>query len=417
MSKLAIRGGKPVFPNTHRWPCWPQPDARDRRRLLDVLDDGRYGIGAPIIGEFACRFAGYTKVKNSLPVNSGTAALELIVKSLGIVPGDEVIVPSYTFVASATCVLELGATVVFADIDPRTICIAPASVARLITPRTKAIMAVHFGGNPADIAGLRKVIGGRRIAIIEDAAHAHGMLYRGKAAGHHGVAAEYSFQSSKNMCGGEGGIVVTNDKDLYEKAWSYHSFGRLPGREWYEHFSMSWNHRMTAFQAAVLLGELERLETQTATRLANGAFLNRALAQIPGIQPQADGDRHPKTRRAYHLYICRYDARATGVDRATFLKALAAEGVAGSAGYVTPLQEAPMFRERRFWHWQYDGRQPRRRGEPDYRGVRTPQAKRLCDEAVWLPHAWLLGSRREMQGIVDAVAKVVENAHELRRRK
>jgi len=416
MSKLALFGGKPVFPKNHKWPRWPQPNARDRRRVLEVINTGRYGIGAPIIGEFAQKFANYTRAKHTLPVSSGTAALELIVKALGIVPGDEVIVPAYTFIASATSVLELGATVVFADIDPRTLNIDPASVAKLITSRTKAVIAVHFAGNPADIAALKEIIAKRRIAVIEDAAHAHGMLYRGKAAGHHGAAAAYSFQASKNMCGGEGGIVVTNNKDLHDLAWSYHSFGRLPGREWYEHFSMSWNHRMTAFQAAVLLGELERLETQTIQRLHSGSFLNRALAQIPGIRPQAQSDNHPQTRRAYHLYIWRHDPQVTGLDRATFLKALAAEGVVGTGGYPAPLQEAPMFRQRRFWHWQSRGSKPRRPGEPDYRRVQTPSAKQLCAEAVWLPHACLLGSRQEMQSIVDAVAKVIEHSHELRRR-
>jgi len=406
-SKLALYGGKPVFPRTHRWPRWPQPGAADRRRLDAVLRDGQYGIGAPIIDEFAASFAAYTKTKYALPVNTGTAALELIVKALGIVPGDEVIVPAYTFIASATCVLELGATVVFADIHPQTLNIDPASVARLITSRTRAIVVVHFGGNPADIVALKKVIGKRNIAIIEDAAHAHGMLYRRRAAGHHGVAAEYSFQSSKNMASGEGGILVTNDRKIYEQAWSYHSFGRRPGRAWYEHYVLSWNHRMTAFQAAVLLSELERLEQQTVKRHANGAFLNRVLGQIPGIQPQLDGDTHPRTRRAYHLYMFRYNAQTTGLDRAMFLKALEAEGVPCSGGYPTPLTEAPMFRERRYWHSHYQGGGPRRRGEPDYGQMATPHAKCLCAEAIWLPHKLLLGSRADMQRIVEAMAKVI----------
>lgn len=416
MSKLAIQGGKPVFKKPHQWPRWPQPDAKDKRRLLGVLAQGNYGLGSPVIGEFGSRFAEYTKTKYALPVNSGTAALELVIKALEIGPGDEVIVPSYTFVASATCVLELGATVVFADIDPLTINLNLQSVAQSITSRTRAVVAVHFAGNPVDMHGLRKVIGKRKISIIEDAAHAHGMLYRGKAPGHHGVAAEYSFQSSKNMSSGEGGILVTNDKAIFEKAWSFHSFGRLPGRAWYEHHSLSWNHRISAFQAAVLIGELERLEAQTRLRHRHGDFLNHALSGIRGIQPQVDGDIHPKTRRAYHLYLFRVDPRAIGISRDTFLKALAAEGVEGMGGYPIPLQEQPMFRGRRFWHDQYPGGKPRRPGEPDYRRMSTPHAKKLCAEAVWLPHSWLLGTRQEMQGIVDAVAKVAENAHRLRQK-
>ena len=183
MAMLALKGGTPVFTPAHTWPRWPQPRAIDRKRVMRVIDSGEYGLGSPVIDELACRFAGYTDVPFALPVNSGTAALELAVKAVGLGPGDEVIVPAYTFVATATCVLEMGATVVFADVDPATVCMDLQSVARLVTNRTRAIIPVHFGGNPADVLGLKRLVRGRDSAIIEDAAHAHGMLYRGKAAG------------------------------------------------------------------------------------------------------------------------------------------------------------------------------------------------------------------------------------------
>ncbi|MCE9589509.1 MAG: DegT/DnrJ/EryC1/StrS family aminotransferase [Planctomycetes bacterium] len=417
MSKPALLGGKPVFSKTHRWPRWPQSGSGDRKRVLDVLDGDEWGMGSRATAEFARRFAGYLGAKYVLPVNTGTAALELIVKALGIGPGDEVIVPSYTFVASATCVLEVGAGVIFADIDPRTFNIDPEDVARRITPRTRAIIAVHFGGNPADLIGLRGVIGKRNIALIEDAAHAHGMLYHGHGAGRFSAAAAFSFQSSKNMTCGEGGAIATRDKKLFELAGSFHSFGRKPGKAWYQHYYLAWNDRISAMQSALLLGQLDRIEPQTRTRFSNGAFLNRELAKIRGLSPQADGDSHPDTRRAYHVYMLRYDGRETGLDRAAFLEALQAEGVGCSPGYPAPLQEAHLFTGRRFWHAHRLGGGPRLSHEPDYRKMKTPVAKTYCDEAVWLPHPYLLASRKEMQGVVDAVARVVENAGTLRKRR
>lgn len=415
MSKPAILGGKPMFPGTHRWPRWPITTAADRKRVVHALENDHWGIGSATNVEFARRFANALGVRYLLPTNTGTAALELIVKALGIGPGDEVIVPAYTFVASATCVLEVGASVIFADIDPQTFNIDPAAVEKLITPRTRAIIPVHFGGNPADLLALKRVIGKRKIAIIEDAAHAHGMVYRGKPAGHGGVAAEFSFQSSKNMAGGEGGALATNSRKLYDLANSFHSFGRRAGKPWYGHYYLAWNHRITAMQSAVLIGQLDRLEKQTRTRTANGAILNEGLAQIRGQSPQIVGDTHPDTRRAYHIYIWRYDAKQVGLDRATFLEAMTAEGVECWAGYPLPLQEAPMFTQRRYWHAHRLGGGPKLPGEPDYRAMKTPVTKRICRESIWLAQNHLLGSRKDVRGIVDAVARIVEHADELKK--
>jgi len=414
MAHLALLGGKPVLPKGHRWPRWPQADKADEERLLEVLRGGAWGIGSPHTEKLAKKFAAYTGARFALPVATGTAALELAVKALGLGPGDEVIVPAYTFVATATCVLEVEATPVFADIDPDTIEMDPAEVERLITRRTRAIIPVHFGGNPCDMTRLRRIVRGRNIAVIEDAAHAHGMTYRGRHAGTIGVCGAFSFQSSKNMTSGEGGMLITDDEQLYWRAWGYHSFGRLPGHEWYGHHTISWNHRITAFQSAVLLGQLERLEAQTRRRAANGTFLNRALAQVPGQRPQKDTDRSKDTRRSYHLYIWRCDLGLLGVTKKTFVAALQAEGVRASGGYPVPLQEHTIFTQRRFWHRHRLGGGPRREGEPDYRKVKTPATSAVCADALWLSQSDLLAPRGDMQRIVDAAAKVVENADELR---
>ena len=412
MSKLALRGGSPVFEKSHRWPAWPVATPDDERRVLEVLHGSAWGLGSPVTIDFARKLEASLGVKHALPVNSGTAALELAIKALNIGPGDEVIVPAYTFVASATCVLELGATVVFADAHPETLNIDPAIVAKLITPRTRAVIAVHFGGNPCDIDGLTRAIAGRNIALIEDAAHAHGMLYQGNPAGKLGVVACFSYQSSKNMACGEGGALVTDDDALFEAASSYHSFGRKTGRPWYEHHNVSWNHRLTGFQSALLLGQLERLEEQTLARDANARLLNSMLAQIPGIALQKVSDPSPNTRRAYHLYIWRHDAKKTGISRDAFCKALEAEGVPTFGGYPIPLQENPMFTEHRYWHHHREGTATPP-NEPDYRDVKTPVVSAICADAVWLQHQYLLASRAEVQKIGEAVAKVIEHANEV----
>ncbi len=413
MARLALLGGKPVFPPNHRWPRWPQASRADERRVLEVIRGGTWGLDSPVTVEFAQKFAAYLGVKHVLPVANGTAALELAVKALGIVPGDEVIVPACTFVATATAALQMGATVVFADIDPDTFTLDPRDVARRITRRTRAIIPVHLYGNPCDMASLGALARKHGLAIIEDAAHAHGMLYRGKAAGTMGNAGGFSFQTSKNMTCGEGGALVTNASDLYNLAWSFHSFGRRPGRPWYEHSYLSANERMTALQSALLIGQLERVEAQTVRRLENGNFLNRALAEIPGVRPQKTSDTRRGTRRAFHIYSWRHDPEATGLDVPLFLEALKAEGVGGFGGYGRTLQENPMFLENRFWHWQFLGGKRKQKRQPDYRTMATPVAKSLI--CVNLLQQTLLGTRREMQGIVDAVAKVVANADEARR--
>ena len=407
MTSLALIGGKPVFSTKHSWPQWPMASRADERKVLEVVRSGEWGIGSSHTRQFAEAFAQNQQVKHVLPVANGTAALELVIRALDIGEGDEVIVPSYTFVATATAVLQTDATVIFADIDPRTFNMDPAHVAKLITKRTKAIVTVHFAGNPCAMAALLTLGKKWGIPVIEDAAHAHGMLYRGKPAGGLGLAGCFSFQSSKNMASGEGGAITTNDPKLFERAQSFHSFGRKLGRQWYEHHYLACNERLSGLQSALLLGQLERLEAQTRQRYANAMFLDGRLSEIAGQHPQEPGDLHPRTRRAHHIYMWRYDARTTGIPRDLFLAALKAEGVAAIPGYPMPLQDNIMFRNRRFWHWQYLGGKPRRAGEPDYRHMETPVAKKLCAESIMLTQNMLLGPRQDMQGIVDAVAKVL----------
>jgi dTDP-4-amino-4,6-dideoxygalactose transaminase len=404
-ARLAIDGGRPVHPGP--WPAWPQWDAGERRALLDVLESGAWWFGGRG-EELGRRFARLHGARHGIAVTNGSQAAEIVLRALGIGPGDEVVVPPYTFVATATAVLAVDAVPVFADIDPTTLNLDPHAVERALTPRTRAIMPVHFAGLPADMDALGRIARRNRLRVVEDACHAWGSQWRGGGVGTLGSAGVFSFQYSKNLTAGEGGMIVTDSTRLAEVCRSLRHCGRPAGRraEWYEHERPGGNHRMTEFQAALLLAQLRRFGAQFRTRRRNAALLHRGLGGLPGIGLVADAD--PRvTRRSYHLYVFRYLAEGRGGwPRARFLRALAAEGIPCSAGYPEPLYRLELFRpERLARHCPFDC--PRHEAHVDYGAVRCPEAERLCREAVWLPQRLLLGSREEMRDVVDAVAKVL----------
>ena len=221
----------------------------------------------------------------------------------------------------------------------------------------------------------------------------------------------FSFQASKNLTCGEGGIILTNDEPLADGCRSVHDCGRRKGGAWYEHDTVGGNYRMSEFLAALLLCQLQRLDGQTRTRDANGRYLDEQLGQIPGIQPMARGV--GETRHAYHLYMFRYSAAEFGgVPRARLLEALKAEGVPASPGYLFPLYRQPLFMEKRFG--PYTGYRHAAR-QPDYAAVSCPVCERVCaGEGCWLTQNLLLGTREDMDDIVRAVRKVYENRGELR---
>ncbi|MCX8170371.1 MAG: DegT/DnrJ/EryC1/StrS family aminotransferase [Candidatus Bathyarchaeota archaeon] len=407
MAKLAIAGGEPV--RRKPFPKWPIFDEREAKALLDVLNSGLWGIGGSKKREFEERFAKYQHAKYGVAVTSGTTALEISLKSLGIGCGDEVIVPSYTFMATAISVLYVNAIPVFADIDPETYNIDPKSVEQLISDRTKAILPVHIGGRPADMDALPSIAGKNELYIVEDACQAWGAEWRGRRVGAIGDIGSFSFQSSKNITSGEGGIIVTNNEELYIKAWSLHNCGRLPGKAWYEHYLPGANYRMTEFQAAILLAQMERFDRQTERRIENAQYLNNKLSKIDGVKPLKNDERI--TRHAYHLYIFRIEPEAFGgVSKATIAKALQAEGIPASVGYSKPLYKEPYIEyfRRCPLSCPYYGRQI------DYSIVKAPVAERACYyEGLWLPQYVLLGSREDMDDIVAAFEKIKYNLEEL----
>lgn len=403
---LALSGGAPV--RTRPFPAWPVFGVEEEERLLRVLRSGQWGRldGAEVDG-FEARFAAMHGCRYGIAVVNGTVALRIALLAAGIRAEDEVIVPPYTFVATATAVLEANAIPVFADVGLATFNLDPAAVAAAITPRTRAIVPVHFAGQPADMDAILALARPRGILVLEDAAHAHGAAYCGRPAGSLGDLATFSFQSSKNLTAGEGGIITTNDAALARACRSIHNCGRVPEGIWYEHHVVSGNYRMGEFLGAILNCQLDRLEEQAQTRERNGVRLARELGRIPGLHVQQRSA--ACTRHAYHLFMMRIDPAAFGSSRAAVRAALEAEGIPCSTGYGYSLPNQPLFRNKAFGPFV-----PGAIERLDYGSAHCPNSDLLCrDQALWLGQNLLLGTDADLDDIVMAFEKVHALRHEL----
>ncbi len=406
MAKLAINGGAKV--RTKPWPSWPIWDEREIEALEATVRSGHWGrlYEDSQVEEFEKAFAEYQDAKFGIAVTSGTAALTVALKAVGVDIGDEVIVPPYTFIASATSVLQNNAVPIFVDVELETRNIDPDAIEAAITPRTTAIMPVHFSGRACDMERINDIAARHDLMVVEDAAHCWGAMWNDRKLGAVGDIGGVSFQESKHMTAGEGGIILTNDEELAAKAFSYHHIGRIPGRPFYEHHYCGWNFRMTEFDAAVLMCQLGRVEQQTQRRHENGLYLDEQLGRIAGLTPLR---RDPyMTRIARHSFAALYDEEIFGVPIEKFREAVSAEGVGCGGGYPHPLYKNPLFAEKRF------GRITEMIEYPDYGDMYLPNSERLCQELISFGQVYLLGTREDMDDIVRAVEKVKQNVDELR---
>ena len=407
--KLALLGGTPI--RTRPFASWPIFGRAEEKRLLRTLRSGKWGRlqERSEVAEFEQRFAAMHGCRHGLAVVNGTVSLRIALLAAGIHAEDEVIIPPYTFFSTASAVVESNAVPVFADIDLETFNLDPTEVEAAITPRTRAIIPVHFAGQPADMGAIMKIARKRSLVVIEDAAHAHGAVYRNRPAGALGHLASFSFQSSKNLTSGEGGIITTNDEALAEACRSIHNCGRKPKGLWYEHHVLSGNYRLGEFQGAVLNCQLDRLENQTRTRDSNGRYLAARLAQLPGVYPQkrpADCGRH-----SYHLFMLRLESQMFGAPRAAVIKALQAEGIPCSPGYGFSLSRQPMFRNKAFGPYL-----PSASAGLDFDRINCPNSNLICaEQAIWFEQRLLLGTRADMDDILCAFEKVYDNREALNR--
>lgn len=404
MANLALRGGVPL--RTKAWAAWPQHDERELANLTRVLQSGNWG-GFPspnvMAGEFAERFAAYHGAKYGVCTTGGTTALEVSLRAAGLERGDEVLVPALTFYATAFAALVQGFKPVFVDVDPETWCIDVEQIERHITPDTRAILPVHLGSRMADMDRIAEIVKARDLVVIEDCAHMHGGFWRGKGAGTLGDLGCFSFQSSKLMTSGEGGIIITNDETYAARCNAYVNSGRgsTTDRQAAEGTMLGWNYRITEFQAAVLLAQLERLPDQIAHRNANIAHFERRVAELAGVSTLRHDDR--MTARSGYGVILRYDEDAwRGASRDRFAWALHKEGMRLYGAFYTPVYQAPLFA------WK---------DAPiavDYSETHCPVAEKAADkEMIWLPHEIFLGTTADIDDLCDAIEKIRQNIGEL----
>jgi dTDP-4-amino-4,6-dideoxygalactose transaminase len=408
MGKLAINGGKPV--RNSPYPRWPQWDNAERQNLLDALDSGKWwATEGTKVPEFEAAWAGFTRTRRCIAVTNGTHALEVALLGLGIGEGDEVIVTDYTFFASASAVACVNATPILVDVDPHTFCIDPAAVEAAITPRTRGVIAVHIAGHPADLDRLTAICTRHGLALIEDCAHAHGSSWNGTPVGGFGAAGTWSFQQSKLMTAGEGGAVITQDPQVAASIRSYTDCGRRPGEWFYSHFALGGNYRMTEWQGAMLLAQLERFPQQHKIRNENALYLNGELAKLPGVVPQARDQR--TTAQGYYCYVVRIDEAQFGLPRDAIKAALEAEGIPMTASYPVVHQLAAFEAEGGFAPRHRDGGRM-----PKYASIDAPVARLTAATTLWFKHQALMGTRSDAADVVEALAKIHANSDELRGR-
>lgn len=363
-------------------PSWPQPGEREAELLHEVLESPHWGGFHPFIAEFEQSFAAYQHCAFGISAFNGTVTLELALNVLGIGPEDEVIVPAISFVSTATAVARAGAIPVFVDIGEDSFNIDPARVCEALTARTKAVMAVHFGGVMADINTLQDICRKHELLLIEDAAHAHGSEWNGRRAGSFGIAGSFSFQNGKVLSSGEGGMLVTSDAAFAACARSLANCGRVAGSGFYHHEHLGTNLRLTALQAAVLIAQFERLNEQIDTRTANARLLQKLLSDVHEIVWQ-----HipiEVTRSSHYLLTGRLRSGAK-VTRDKFCDRLTAAGIPAAPFYPHTLYRNHVFQK------------------VGCRTMSCPVAEARVKDAFWLPHRVLLADQETISQIANTI--------------
>ncbi len=416
-SVLALAGGPKTV--TLPFPAWPLSGAREARWMTDVVESGRWSWLGKHERAFCEAFSEFIGARYTAAMSNGTVTMQCALQAVGVKPGDEVIVPGLTWVATAQAAMDIGANVVFVDIDPETMAIDPAAVEQAVTSRTKAVMPVHLYGCMCDMDAIMKIARKHKLQVVEDVAHQHGSRWRNKGAGAIGDAGSFSFQQSKVLTCGEGGAVTTNRTDIYETVFAMKHVGWKPDDPKTKPFDnlvpanrYGHNYRMTEMQAVLLRGGLSRLESQTARRERNALKIAAELDKIGG--PLRAVARDPRiTRQAYYAMTLYFDPEVSdGVSRQAFLQALSAEGCNLGTAY------APVYKSRLLN--LYDATSPIPYRDPktmqDYRRLYLPNTERcVAETSVTLQHPHLLGNAAYIRQLLSAIRKVTDKLPEVRK--
>ncbi len=411
--QLAALGGAAV--RRKPFSSWPPVSPELEKSLIEAFRSRRWGrslqgpmVGEGLVCEFERRFARLLGVRYCLATGSCTQALHTALHAVGVGPGDEVLVPPCTFIATVQAILLCGALPVFVDVDLETFQMDPAKIEPLITPETRAIEPVHIAGLPCDIERIVAIAEKHRLAVVEDAAQAHLALFRDKPCGTFGQIGCFSFQNSKQIACGEGGALVTNDAQLAERSYVFHNLGLSPRQQ---SVGLGTKYRMHELEAALLLPQLETLTAEIQRRHDNAAYLAKRLSEIPGIIPQR---LYPGTTRgAYYLFGFRYlRENFGGVAREKFLRALRAEGIPFTTMYFDQLNKQPFLTavlSSPGFQKVFSADRLRRYHERN----QCPNNDLLAEQGVWLPQYVLLGEKQDIDDIADAIAKISENKDHL----
>jgi dTDP-4-amino-4,6-dideoxygalactose transaminase len=409
--KPAILGGSKV--RTAPFPSWPVFDQTEERALIEVLRSGHWFRGTgQAVKNFEAAYAQLTGAKFCQATANGTAALYTSLNALGVEPGDEVLVPPYTFIATVNVVLRQHALPIFVDSDIETSQMDARKIEAAITPRTKAMIPVHLGGSPCDLDAILAIANKHKIPVIEDACQAHLAEWRGRKVGTWGATGCFSFQASKNLNSGEGGAILTADEAIRDRCYAFQNSGsglKYIGAT-FTYAQSGANLRMTEFQGALLQAQMKRIEKQAQTRTDNARYLTSMLKEIPGIVPARMYD--GCTRNAYHLFMLRYHKEHfAGLPREKFLKALDAEGIPASSGYA-PLNTQSFIGDS-LNSRGYRALYPKQALDQWRERTACPVNDRLCAEAVWFGQNVTLGTRADMEQIAEAIRKIQYHAAEL----
>lgn len=393
MEQLAINGGKPVRDSKlfygHQYIDEADVEVVSKVLVSDYLTCG------PKIGELEQKLCALTGAKYAVAVSNGTAALHIACLAAGVGKGDEVITTPITFAASANCALYCGAKPVFADINPNTYNIDPAQVKEKLTDATKAVVAVDFTGQAVELDELLSICREKGITLIEDGAHSIGTKYKGQAIGSIADMTTFSFHPVKTVTGGEGGAVLTNSKELYEKLLLFRSHGitrntalmehESEGPWYYEMIDLGYNYRLTDIQAALLISQLDKLPMFQKRRKEIVQRYDEAFSKMPELFVQQEIPESDTTR---HLYILRIRPEKLNIDRAGFFAALGAENICCNVHYI-PVYYMP--------HYEKMG----------YKRGLCPEAEKLYSEEMSLPLYYSL-SDKDVDDVIAAVTKIVE---------
>ncbi len=405
------------------WPQWPVWDKKEETALLEVLNSGVWSYNGPKEMEFDKDFAKFTGVKYAISAANGTVTLQMALEACGVGVGDEVILPGLTWQATAATIIDVNATPILVDVCEDTWCIDPKAIEAAITPRTKAIMPVHLYGSFADMDEIMRIAKKHNLYVIEDCAHKHGGEWDGKKAGSIGDVGSFSFQLSKGLTAGEGGIVTTNNFEIAERLDALRNCGRRPeglseevdkGAGLYSdegNFYQGGNFRITEFQAAILVEALKRLPEQNANRDANGMYLNTLFAEIPGVTQMRRDVK--ETKEAYFNFAFRYNKdEFKGLPVAKFREALSAEiGISATASYE-PLNNCSLYvphtkpskhkLSETYWN------------EIDPARFNLPVCDKVYyEESVCIHHKVLMGTKADMDMVAASIQKIYDNAEEL----